>query len=367
MPRGSPRSACPSTASCAPRRASCCSTPAGVAAMARAARSGAWPRPDLLSRLSLRLADGPRRGQTLARSLAVARAPRRRPAAPPAAAAAGDAPGSASGIAGWPRRTLAAARALGGPVAAMIHDTIPLDRPRGPARGRARGLRDAARRRRAPRRPDPRALRGRGGRRARATSPGSGLRRPRSGPSRSASPCPVPDPAALPPGLPPPRALRRRPRHHRAAQEPRPPARPLGGLARGAAAPDPGLARLGQRGGAAPGSTAASAGVTEVAGLPDGAVAALLDGAAALLDAVPRRGLRPAGGGGRGARLPGDLWRPRHRPRDARRPGDCLPDLRPRMTGGPRWRPCCATPRPGSRSRRRSWADHLKAVLSLIG
>ncbi len=98
----------------------------GMGAVARAARDRSWPTPDLLARLS-RLPDAQARGQSLARALAVARAPRwglprlfRH--LPPGMA------GLNVGHSNLGARALAAARALG-PVAVMIHDTIPLDLP----------------------------------------------------------------------------------------------------------------------------------------------------------------------------------------------------------------------------------------------
>jgi len=103
---------------------------AGMVAIAQASRSGAWGRPDLLSRLSRRL-DLPRQAaQALARRHAVARC------LPGGLGRMlrGRVPGGAQylniGHSNLTDRTLTAIRALpGAEIRIMIHDTIPLDWP----------------------------------------------------------------------------------------------------------------------------------------------------------------------------------------------------------------------------------------------
>lgn len=112
---------------------------AGVAAVARAARTGEWGRADLLSRLS-RLPPERRRGQSLARARAVGRAPpwglprllRRLP---------GGTRAILVGHADLDDRALGALAARG-PVMALVHDTIPLDLPHLQRPGTPRAFRD---------------------------------------------------------------------------------------------------------------------------------------------------------------------------------------------------------------------------------
>lgn len=249
----------------------------GVGAVARAASSGSWPVPDLPARLS-RLGDAQARGQTFARALAGARAPRwglprllrRLP------------PGTVTlnvGHSNLDVRTLAAARALG-PVVVMIHDTIPLDLPHhqraGTPEAFARKLAAVARHATLVLSPSEAAA--------------GDVRRhmarlaPRPAPVRvlplgvAVAP---PDPARLPPGMPPPPFLVAlgtiEPRKNHALLldlwEGWPEAPPLLILGSRGWGNEAVLRRLDAR----------PRGVVELPGLPDGAVSALLQRAEALL------------------------------------------------------------------------------------
>jgi glycosyltransferase involved in cell wall biosynthesis len=259
--------------------------PEGVAALAeRAAAGGDWGPIDRLSRLARSLDDGQRRGQSFARARARARAAAPflgrmlRRQLPPGTSYVN------VGHSNLTARVTLAARAMGGRTAVMIHDTIPLDHPEWSAEGVPEAF--AGKLRLAARAADlvicPSAVAAAAVARQMAAQTG------RPPPPVLVAPLGVtpaiPDPAALPPEL---RAL---PRPYLVALgtiEPRKDVGFLLDLWEEWPGEPPPLLLIGRRGWRSEALFArldrGVRGVREAPGLADGAVAALVAGAAALL------------------------------------------------------------------------------------
>jgi glycosyltransferase involved in cell wall biosynthesis len=113
----------------------------GIGAILRATDSGDWGKPDLLSRLSLKLDRNRQAGQSLARKHASARCPQRRLGAllrkrlPPGTSYLN------VGHSNLGQRVLDAVRQIPqGRIVVMIHDTIPLDHPQMQREGTVAGF-----------------------------------------------------------------------------------------------------------------------------------------------------------------------------------------------------------------------------------